>query len=73
MVLLVCDLDALCAFVLVIYFASFFGPLVLPYFPLMEVAHRHWTQRISEETVIWKLSSAIWNFQQTVLYRECRA
>ena len=53
------DLATLSVCVLVFSLASFFGPLVLPYFPLMEVAHRHWTQRISEETVIWKLSSAI--------------
>jgi hypothetical protein len=37
MILFVCELDALCAFVLVVSFASFFGPLVLPYFPLWKL------------------------------------
>ena len=38
----------LCAFVLVISFASFFGPLVLPYFPLWKLLIDTGLKEISE-------------------------
>jgi hypothetical protein len=62
-----------CCFVCFCLVIFYLGPGCYLIFPLMEVSPRHWTQRVSEETDIWKLSSAIWNFQQTVLYREYRA
>jgi hypothetical protein len=55
----------LVCFDLVIYFVSFFGPLVLPYFPLWKLLPDTGLKEISEETVIWKLSSTIWNFSLT--------
>jgi hypothetical protein len=58
----------LCAFVLVV--SSFFGPLVLPYYPLWKLLPDTGLKGISEETVIWKLSSTIWNFPLTAWWRE---
>jgi hypothetical protein len=64
MILFVCDLSALCAFV------SFVGPLVLPYFSLWKLLPDTGLKEISEETVSWRLNSTIWNFPLTAWYRE---
>jgi hypothetical protein len=47
------------------FFCFFLWALGVTLFPLMEIAPRHRTQGISEETDIWKLSSTIWNFPLT--------